>query len=265
MWCDRTHGDVAFGGGRRWGEAMGSDNQANNAEGAAAGALTEAGEKAWDAWDAREARVFGCLVEKRFTTPEVYPMTLNELVNACNQKNNRAPVVSWTEDEVTAGLDGLRARRLVSHFAGAVARVAKYRLTLDNELPLGEVELAWLAELLLRGPQTTAGLRGNAERMRPMPDLAEVETGLEELAARRSGALVVKLPRQPGQKEARWGQVLTGTPRVEASAESATGRGLAAGMSSRRWDEMEGRVAALEAEVAELRTELTRLRAALGE
>lgn len=241
---------------------MESDNQVNNAEGTAAGTMTEAGKAAWDA---REARVLGCLLEKRFTTPEVYPMTLNGLVNACNQKNNRAPVVSWTEDEVTAGLDGLRARRLVSHFAGAVARVAKYRLTLDNELPLGEVKLAWLAELLLRGPQTTAGLRGNAERMRPMPDVAEVETGLEELAARRSGALVVKLPRQPGQKEARWAQVLTGMPRVEASAESTTGGGLAMGVASRRGDEMEGRVATLEAEVEELRAELTRLRAALGE
>ncbi len=144
-------------------------------------------------------------------------------------------------------------------------RVAKYRLTLDNELPLGEVELAWLVELFLRGPPTKAGLRGNPERMRPMPELAEIQTGLEELAARRSGALVVKLPRPPRQKEVRRAQVLAGMPRVEATAESATGGGLAVGAASRRGDEMPRRVAAFEIEVADLRTELTRLRAALGE
>ena len=143
--------------------------------------------------------------------------------------------------------------------------MAKYRLTLDNELPLGEVELAWLVELFLRGTPTKAGLRGNPERMRPMPELAEIQTGLEELAARRSGALVVKLPRPPRQKEVRRAQVLAGMPRVEATAESATGGGLAVGAASRRGDEMPRRVAAFEIEVADLRTELTRLRAALGE
>lgn len=210
---------------------------------------------------ALEARALGCLIEKEFSTPDIYPLSLNALVNACNQRNNRAPLLSVSAREVEAATDQLRQRRLVALFAGADARVPKFRQTLDTTYPLDPVAQALLGELLLRGPQTTAGLRGNAERLQPMPDLAEVDVILGELAARAAGPLVRRLARQPGQKETRWAQLFSGEPTLSndtmAAAEPLT-------VALTLPPEVERRLQALETEVSQLRSELNALRQALG-
>ncbi len=205
------------------------------------------------------ARVLGCLIEKEFATPDVYPLTLNALVNACNQKSNREPVMEVTGREVEAALDELRQAHLAAVFAGADARVPKYKQKLDAVHPMEPAARALLGELLLRGPQTAAGLRANAERLQPMPAAAEIDLILAELAGRTSGAIVRKLPRQPGQKEARWVQLLTGEPAAESSPapEPMT-------VKVTLPPEVERRLAALEAEVGQLRAELTKLRGSLG-
>ncbi len=212
-----------------------------------------------------EARVLGCLIEKELSTPDVYPLTLNALVNACNQRNNRAPVMSVGSGEVEIALEGLRHKQLVTHFAGAEARVAKFKQRIDSVFPMEVAARAMLGELLLRGAQTSAALRANAERMCAMPDAAEVEVILNELASRSAGALLRKLPRQPGQKEARWSQLLTGEP-----VESAGGDGPAArsaepvAVTIALPAEAEQRINKLETEVAALRDELRKLREELG-
>ena len=223
------------------------------------------------ALSALETRVLGCLIEKEFTTPDVYPLTLNALVNACNQRNNRAPLLSVGETEVRAALELLREKQLVTYFAGADARVPKFRQKLEIVYPMEPVARALLGELFLRGPQTTAGLRANAERMKPMPDLAEVEAVLNDLAQRPAGPLVRKLPRQPGQKEARWVQLLGGEP-VEGADPAPDSAGERAARATEPLKvavtlpaEAEARIQRLEADVAALREELARLRAALGE
>lgn len=206
------------------------------------------------------ARVLGCLIEKEFATPDIYPLTLNALVNACNQKSNREPVMEVTAREVEAALDELRQQRMAVVFAGADARVPKYKQKVDAVHPMEPAARALLGELLLRGPQTTAGLRGNAERLQTMPAAAEIEVILTELAGRASGAIVRKLPRQPGQKEARWVQLLTGEPVADtaAAAEPVT-------VSVTLPPEAERRLAALEGEVKSLREEVSRLKKSLGE
>lgn len=207
-----------------------------------------------------EARVLGCLIEKEMATPEYYPLTLNSLVAACNQKSNRDPLLNVGASEVEAALESLRNRRLASIFAGADARVPKHRQTLDLVFPMEKTARALLAELLLRGPQTTAGLRGNTERLCPMPDLAELESILADLAARPSGGLVQKLPRQTGQKEARWMQRLAGDVPTTTANEPAPMT-----VSFALPPEAEKRFAALEAEVVHLCAELAKLKASLGE
>jgi uncharacterized protein YceH (UPF0502 family) len=208
-----------------------------------------------------EARVLGCLIEKEFATPEYYPLTLNSLIAACNQKSNRDPLLNVGASEVEAALESLRVRRLASVFAGADARVSKHKQTLDSVFPMEPLARAILAELLLRGPQTTAGLRGNAERLQAMPDVSEIETLLVELAARPSGGLVQKLARQAGQKEARWAQRLTGDVLQFSSSEQPAPLTVSLVLPP----EVERRLALLETEVVELRAELAKLRSALGE
>lgn len=206
------------------------------------------------------ARVLGCLIEKELATPDIYPLTMNALVNACNQKSNREPVMEVSAREVEVALDELRQQRLVVAFSGADARVTKYRQKLDEIYhPLETAARAVLGELLLRGAQTAAGLRGNAERLHAMPAATEFEVILSELAGRPAGALVRKLPRQPGQKEARWVQLLTGEPALESGtgAEPVT-------VTMTLPPEVERRLAALEREVGQLRAELGELKRALG-
>jgi len=165
-----------------------------------------------------------------------------------------------TAREVDVALELLRQKRLVTLFSGADARVPKFKQKLELVYPMEPVLRAVMGELLLRGPQTTAGLRGNSERLHPMPKLEEIELLLAELEHRPAGALVRKLARQPGQKEARWAQLLTGEPVAGAVTESAEPLTVTIALSP----EVERRLAALESEVTKLRGELAALRGALG-
>lgn len=196
-----------------------------------------------------EARVLGCLIEKELATPEYYPLTLNALTNACNQKSNRDPVMALEDAEVVRALDSLRFQRLAHQSAEGV-RAAKYCHNLEGLLRLEPQELAILAELLLRGPQTVGELRGRAERMAPINDLAAAEEALTSLSERES-PLVTRLPRQAGRKEQRYAHLLSGVPEVSDEG------------SARVMAENE-RLAALEAEVAALRDEIIELRSQLA-
>lgn len=218
-----------------------------------------------------EARVLGCLIEKELATPEYYPLTLNALVNACNQKNNRDPVLALTSRDVEIALEGLRRRHLAGLFAGADARVPKFKQTLDLVYPMETADRVILCELLLRGPQTTGELRGRGERMTPLPDVAAVDAALARLSERPAGPLVLKLERQPGQKEARWAQLLTGEPPAQtvgtgggSVASHDTGPAEPLKVAITLPPEAETRFAALEAEVGRLREEVVKLRQALG-
>jgi uncharacterized protein len=159
--------------------------------------------------DAVEARVLGALVEKEITTPEYYPLTVNALVNACNQKSNREPVVSYDEDTVMDALASLREKRLSFSLTGAGMRVPKYGHRLVETLNLGRREIAILCELLNRGPQTIGELRTRAERMHRFSDLDEVESCLRGLAEREP-PFVTRLERQAGMKEPRWAHLFSG-------------------------------------------------------
>ncbi len=155
-----------------------------------------------------EARVVGALAEKQLTTPQYYPLTLNALVNACNQTSNRNPVVAYDEATVERALHGLRDKRLARTVLSPGNRAPKYRHLLDEALALVPEELAVLTVLLLRGPQTVGELRTRSERMYPFASLEEVEAALERLATRHEEPLVERLERQPGQKEARYTHLL---------------------------------------------------------
>jgi uncharacterized protein len=167
-----------------------------------------------------EARVAGCLVEKAITTPEYYPMTLNALVNACNQKNNRQPVMSVNDQQVSQALESLRTKHVVRVITGGDNRVPKYRHELDQALQLNSQQLAVMTELLLRGPQTPGELNSRAARMYAFASLAEVEEILEELQQRSGNPLVARLPKQSGTKEHRYTHLLSGNVRA---AEEPTG------------------------------------------
>lgn len=209
------------------------------------------------------ARVLGCLLEKELSTPDVYPLTLNSLVNACNQRNNRAPVLEVGSREVEAALESLRSLRLATLVSEADARVPKFRHTCALAYPdLDTPGRALLAELLLRGPQTVAELRQRAERMTPLPDPASVESLLASLAAPAAGELVRKLPRQSGKKEPRWAQLLTGEPAPDDEAPGSPAEPLKVLLTIP--PEITARLAALESEVASLRAELRALRTELG-
>src|SRR6202034_2665889 len=164
--------------------------------------------------DADEVRVLGSLLEKEITTPEYYPLSLNALLNACNQKSNRDPVVHFDEDTVERALYTLRDKGLTVNITGAGSRVPKFGHRLSEKLNLGRRELAVLCELMVRGPQTLGELRTRAERMHPFDDLAEVESVLD-----RMPELVTKLPRRPGEKEARYAHLLSGPVAVAPAPE----------------------------------------------
>lgn len=161
--------------------------------------------------DPVEVRVLGALLEKETTTPEYYPLSLNSLVNACNQKSNRDPVVDYDEESVQDALDRLREKKLSLKVTGS-GRVDKYAQRISETLNLGRRELAVLSTLLLRGPQTLGELKDRSERMFSFTDLSETELVLEKLTQWPSTPLVRKLTRQPGQKEARYTHLLAGEP-----------------------------------------------------
>jgi uncharacterized protein YceH (UPF0502 family) len=203
-----------------------------------------------------EARVLGCLIEKELATPEYYPLTLNALTNACNQKSNRDPLMALVDADVVRALDSLRFQRLAHQSAEGV-RAAKYCHNLEGLLRLEPQELAILAELLLRGPQTIGELRGRAERMAALDDLATVETLLTSLAEREP-PLVTRLPRQPGRKEQRFAHLLCGAPEVSDDSSAPPEPARLQVMAENE------RLAALATEVAELRAEVAELRAQLA-
>jgi len=200
-----------------------------------------------------EARVLGCLIEKEMTTPEYYPLSLNALTNACNQKSNRDPVMALDEREVVAALDGLRFKQLALVSADG-GRVPKYRHILAEKLKLVPQELALLCELLVRGPQTLGELRTRAERMSAFADLAAVETVLQELAG-RDEPLVTRLARQAGRKEARYAQLMCGEPQSapEDSAPPPEAARLRLTAENERISRLEEELASLREEVAGLR------------
>lgn len=162
-----------------------------------------------------EVRVLASLVEKEITTPDYYPMTLNSLVAACNQKSNRDPVVTFDEKTVVRALDGLREKKLAWMVHAAGSRVPKYEHRMTEQLPLDKADTAVLCLLMLRGPQTTGELKGRSGRLYPFVTIAEVEQALHRLASREEGALVLQLPRQTGHKECRWAHLLAGTPEID--------------------------------------------------
>jgi uncharacterized protein YceH (UPF0502 family) len=201
-------------------------------------------------------RVLGCLIEKETATPDVYPLTLNALTNACNQRSNRSPVMSAQIREVELAVQELRLRRMAVQVTGGDSRVEKYRHRLPETLELTVLEQTLLCELLVRGPQTAAGLRANCERLRPVPE--DVESVLVGLAARASGALVAKMERQTGQKEARWRQLLA------AEAAGTAGEVESVSVTVALPESAEKRIADLEAEVAQLRLWVQEMRRELG-
>lgn len=195
-----------------------------------------------------EARIVGSLVEKQLTTPEYYPLTLNALVNACNQKNNRDPVTSLDETTVTNALEILRDRNLVYVFYGSTSRVPKYKHMLPSLYELEPSEVAIIAVMLLRGPQTLGELRTRTERLYDFSGLGEVQETLDGLA-RRDEPLVVKLERLPGQKEARFAHLLSGEIDVEAFAAAQATPQKLGGIDSERIEKLENEVASLRDEV----------------
>lgn len=192
-----------------------------------------------------EARVLGALVEKQVTTPEYYPLTLNALTLACNQKNNRHPVTSYTENEVAQAVENLREKNLAYVFYGSTSRVPKYKHVMPEVLHLNAAETALMCVLMLRGPQTPGELRGNAARLHEFAGLDEVEQTLSGLISREPDPLVVRLQRQAGQKEVRFAQLLSGDVPVDLPAPAPVER------VSRQ--SLEQKVDALAAEVEKLR------------
>jgi uncharacterized protein YceH (UPF0502 family) len=209
---------------------------------------------------AHEARIIGCLIEKQVTTPDQYPLSLNALTNACNQKSNRHPVLEIDEREVQRVVDGLMKRQLVLEKSGFGSRVPKYQHLFCNtqfgSLRFSPQGTAIICELLLRGPQTPGELRTHAARLASLKEVSEVELELEELMTRPDGPFVAKLPREPGRRESRYMQLFCGAaPPASASEPDLAPAATTAGAAS-----VAERVAALEAEVLELRREIEALK-----
>jgi len=212
-----------------------------------------------------EARIIGCLLEKQITTPDQYPLSLNALVNACNQKSNREPLMQLDEAAVKWAVDALGRRHLVVEKSGFGSRVPKYQHIFCNtefgSLRFSPQETAIVCELLLRGPQTPGELRSRVPRMAELPDAGVIEASLEALANRPEGAIVAQLPREVGRRDSRWAQLFEELPTISAApdapdaplhSEPAAPRVLA--------NDLAARVAALESELATLRAEFAAFR-----
>jgi uncharacterized protein YceH (UPF0502 family) len=207
-----------------------------------------------------ETRVIGCLIEKQITTPEQYPLSLNALTNACNQKSNRDPVLDLAEADVQAIIDGLVRKFHVSEHGGFGSRVAKYQHRFCNteygSLNFSTQELAIVCELFLRGPQTPGELRGRASRLGQFNDVGEVEVALDRLARRDDGPFVARLPREPGRRESRYAHLFSGEPVVAAAPAERAERPETGVGDQDRLELIEQRLADLEAEVTTLRERL---------
>ncbi len=199
-----------------------------------------------------QARVLGALVEKEVTTPDYYPLSLHALINACNQRSNREPVMDLNEDQVRDALAGLQEQRLAGPAQGADSRVSKYEHRLGEAFNFSRSETALLCVLLLRGAQTPGELRGRTERMHRFEEIGDVIGGLQKLMEREP-ALVAVLPRQPGTKEPRYAHLLSGEITAPATTANA-----AVAVPAKSADE--DRIAQLESYVAELRKEVAALR-----
>ncbi len=206
-----------------------------------------------------ELRVLGALVEKKITTPEYYPLTLNSIINACNQKSSRDPVVSYDVSIVQKALTSLRDKKLAYVFSGADARVLKYGHLFPEALDLSHAETAVMCVLMLRGAQTPGELRTRSASLYNFESLEDVELALESLADvdLRKQPLIVKLPRQPGTKESRYAHLLSGAVNIEQMSVMAAPRATS---SSAAVSIKEERIATLEAEVAAMKQELSELK-----
>jgi uncharacterized protein YceH (UPF0502 family) len=209
-----------------------------------------------------DARVLGCLLEKAATTPDAYPLTLNSLILACNQKTNRHPVVEYDEATVLESIDDLRKAQLVFRVDVAGSRVAKYRHNIDEHIGLDKAGKALLTVLLLRGPQTLGELRTRCERMHAFVTTDEVEATLQEIAEDVDRPLWTKLARTPGKKEERYAHLLSGAPAAIAETEGQEVRNEAvpSPLSSR-----DARIESLEAQVQALQNELNEMKTAFDE
>jgi uncharacterized protein YceH (UPF0502 family) len=199
-----------------------------------------------------EARVLGSLVEKQLTTPEYYPMTLNALTAACNQKTSRDPVVSYDEAAVQAALDSLHDKYLVYLFHGSTARAVKYKHMLPSVYELEPSETAVICVLLLRGPQTPGEIHSRTGRLYDFKDLNDVQGSLDSLA-RRDEPMAVRLERQPGQKDARYAHLLSGPVAADAAVVSHS-------VTSAQKDANNERIEKLEEEIGALREEVSTLK-----
>jgi uncharacterized protein YceH (UPF0502 family) len=213
-----------------------------------------------------DARIIGSLIEKQITTPDQYPLSLNALVNACNQKSNREPLMQLDEATVKFAVDSLARRHFVVEKSGFGSRVPKYQQIFCNtefgSLKFTPQETAIVCELLLRGPQTPGELRARIPRMAELPDPGIIESLLDGLAARPDGALVAQLPREVGRRDSRWAQLFEELPEVTAAPPETAPRPEAAPRAAS--SDLAARVSALEAEVAALRAEIESLRQARG-
>jgi len=209
-----------------------------------------------------EARIIGCLIEKQITTPDQYPLSLNALLLACNQKSNRHPVMDLDEATVQNTVDQLARKHLVIEKSGFGSRVPKYQHRFCNTeygtLKLTPPELAIVCELLVRGPQTPGELRTRASRMAPLSDVAQVEATLEGLRTRDDGPFVVQLPREPGRRDSRWAHLFSGAvviPPAEA-APAVAAAPAAATATAARLDLLEEQLRGLREELDELKRRL---------
>lgn len=204
-----------------------------------------------------EARVIGCLIEKEVTTPDHYPLTLNSLTTACNQKSNRDPVLSLSEAEVQDAAQALLSRRLVSDESSFNSRVSKFQHRFCNtefgDLKLSPKEKAIACCLLLRGAQTPGELRTRTNRLCEFADVKDVEAVLDAMSSRENGALVVKLPREAGKRESRYMHLFSGEIDIEQYAQQSVPAGSIASPTTERIEALEQEVDSLKAELAELK------------
>jgi uncharacterized protein len=208
-----------------------------------------------------EARVIGCLIEKQVTTPDQYPLSLNALVNACNQKSNRDPVMSADEAAIQTTLDHLMRKHLVIEKSGFGSRVPKYQHRFCNTefgpLKFTPQELAIVCELLIRGPQTPGELRTRAARMASFSEAEQVEAALESLSSRADGPFVVRLPREPGRRDSRYAHLFSGAVTIAALTEELVAEpSLASAPVASRLERLEEEVRQLKEELKDVKARL---------
>ena len=203
-----------------------------------------------------EERIIGCLIEKEMATPEYYPLTLNALISACNQKSNRYPHMALEEADVEATLYQLRTtHQLAVEVSVSGSRVPKYRHNMSAHWNFSPSEMAILSELFVRGPQTPGDLRAHASRLHPLADAHEAEEILTGLATHAEDPFVVQLPREPGKRERRWAHLFAGEPLLQKEPEEVT-------LKVKTVSRDNERIESLENEIAELRKELDDLKSA---